>query len=264
MFTEKDRRKCEQLWDKYYAGRKFCRTLYRDTILKHLRPGQRVLDAGCGRYIEFAKELPGVELVGLDLESTLETRNERSPYGLCGDLDHLPFRSESFDLIISRSVVEHLEHPPAVFREFSRVLRPGGKVILSTPNRYDYVSVVAALTPYRWHRRFVSKVVGVDEDDVFPTLYRANTLSALGKALKEAGLVERELDAINHYPVYLMFSPVLFRLGVLYEKLTSLRLLRSLRGSLLCVFEKPGRLHETQRAGPVRQSRPLESVAVNR
>jgi len=35
-----------------------------------------------------------------------------------------------------------------------------------------------------------------------------------------------------------MFSPVLFRIGVLYERLTSLRPFRSLRGSLLCVFEK--------------------------
>ena len=35
-----------------------------------------------------------------------------------------------------------------------------------------------------------------------------------------------------------MFSPVLFRIGVLYERLTALRALRSLRGLILCVFEK--------------------------
>jgi len=43
---------------------------------------------------------------------------------------------------------------------------------------------------------------------------------------------------INHYPAYLMFSPVLFRLGVIYERLTSLQAFRSLRGSILCVFAK--------------------------
>ena len=32
---------------------------------------------------------------------------------------------------------------------------------------------------------------------------------------------EREMETINHYPAYLMFSPVLFRLGVLYERITS-------------------------------------------
>jgi SAM-dependent methyltransferase len=177
-------------------------------------------------------------VVGIDLETRLDTLNRRSPYGVRGNLEALPFPPDYFDVVISRSVVEHLPDPPAVFREFHRVLKPGGRVILSTPNKYDYVSVIAALTPYSWHRKMVSRVVGVDEDDVFPTLYRANTLSRLGKELRKAGFDERELRAINHYPVYLMFSPVLFRLGVLYERLTSFERLRNLRGTLLCVFEK--------------------------
>ena len=86
-------------------------------------------------------------------------------------------------------------------------------------------------------RKFHDFRYGVPETDVFPMLDRANTLR---KAMVQAGLVERELDTINHYPAYLMFSPALFRVGVIYERLTSLRLLRSLRGSILCVFEKEG------------------------
>lgn len=86
----------------------------------------------------------------------------------------------------------------------------------------------------------MSRIFQVPEDDVFPTLYRANTMTALRKAMGAAGLVEREMDTINHYPAYLMFSPMLFRLGVLYERLTSARLLRSLRGSILGAFMKPG------------------------
>ena len=74
---------------------------------------------------------------------------------------------------------------------------------------------------------------------MFPTLYRANTLSALRKTMYRAGLKVTDLDTINHYPAYLMFSPILFRLGVFYERITSLRMFRSLRGSLLGVFEKP-------------------------
>lgn len=56
--------------------------------------------------------------------------------------------------------------------------------------------------------------------------------------MQSAGLIETELLMINHYPAYLMFSPLLFRLGVLYERLTSREELRQLRGSILCVFEK--------------------------
>jgi hypothetical protein len=99
--------------------------------------------------------------------------------------------------------------------------------------------VIAALTPYRLHRSLVSRIFQVPEDDVFPTLYRANTIRAIRKSLESAGFVQRELTTINHYPAYLMFSPVLFRLGILYERLTSLEIFRGLRGSIMCAFEKP-------------------------
>lgn len=256
MFRASDRQKCERLFEKYYACRRFHDSVYRELIAKHLRPGQCLLDAGCGRYMQFSKALAATAyVVGIDLEETLETRNERAPFGVRGDLNRLPFAAESFDMLISRSVVEHLDNPPAVFREFARVLRPGGKVVIVTPNKYDYVSLIAAITPFRVHQLLVSRIFPVSEHDVFPTRYRANTASAIRKGLRSAGFVERELRMVNHYPAYLMFSPVLFRLGILYERLTSLEPLRSLRGSILCVFEK-------QRAGKLealdeRQAAPI-------
>lgn len=239
MFSVKDRRRCDELFERYYAGRKFHDALYRDLIRKYLRRGLVVLDAGCGRYLKICKELSGIaQMVGIDLEPTLETDNRTPPYGVRANVNKLPFASERFDMVISRSVIEHLEDPAQAFREFARVLRPGGRVIIVTPNKCDYVSLIAALTPYRLHRFLVSRIFRVPEDDVFPTLYRANTVGSLSRALRSAGLIKRELETINHYPAYLMFSPFLFRLGVVYERLTSLPPFRLLRGSILCVFEK--------------------------
>jgi ubiquinone/menaquinone biosynthesis C-methylase UbiE len=240
MFTAKDRQKCEEIYQRHYSGRKFHDTVYSELIRKHLVPGQKVLDAGCGRYLKFCRDLSGIaSMVGVDLDTVLETDNTTAPFAVRGDVGRLPFPDGHFDMVISRSVIEHLEEPVQVFREFSRVLKPGGKVVVITPNKYDYVSVIASLTPYRLHRSLVSRIFQVPEDDVFPTLYRANTMSAIRKAFGSAGLVQKELDTLNHYPAYLMFSPTLFRLGVLYERLTSLRVLRGLRGSIVCVFEKP-------------------------
>jgi SAM-dependent methyltransferase len=238
MFRPGDREKCLRLVDRYYSGRKFHDALYRELIGKYLQPGCKLLDAGCGRRMAFCSELSGVaQVVGIDLDS-LDTQNERSPFGVRGDLGGLPFPSNYFDVIISRSVVEHLENPNEVFREFSRVLRTGGIAVISTPNKYDYVSLIAAITPYRLHRMLVAKIFHVSEDDVFPTLYRSNTKSAIRRALNSAGFAERELETVSHYPAYLSFSPLLFRLGVLYEKLTSLKNFGFLRGTILCVFEK--------------------------
>jgi len=239
MFSERDRQRCLDLYARYYTGRKFHDTLYKELIRRHLRPGSQLLDAGCGRYLRFCHEFAGTaDVVGVDVEESFETHNEQRPFAVRADIGALPFPSDSFDMVISRSVVEHLTDPPQVFREFFRVLRPGGKVVIITPNKYDYVSIIAAITPYWLHRSLVSRIFRIPEDDVFPTLYRANTMSALRKAMRSAGLVEVELETINHYPAYLMFSPTLFRLGVVYERLTSLQLLRSLRGSILCLFEK--------------------------
>ena len=120
-----------------------------------------------------------------------------------------------------------------------RVLKPGGTIVMITPNKYDYVSVVAAVTPYSWHRAIVSRLFGVPADDVFPTRYRANTLRSLRAAMSASGLVERHLDTITHYPAYLMFSPMLFRIGVVYERLTRWPAFRNLRASIVGVFQKP-------------------------
>jgi len=239
MFTDKDRQKCAELYEHYYSGRKFHDSWYRDAIHRHLPKNCRLLDAGCGRYLRFSRELQGTaSVVGIDMERQLETKNARAPYGVCGDVGRLPFSSGSFDMIICRSVVEHLAEPEHVFQEFARVLRPGGKVVILTPNKYDYISLAAALTPYRVHRWLVSRIFRIPDDDVYPTLYRANTGRALRRTMKRAGLQETDIQFINHYPAYLMFSPILFRLGVAYERLTALSLFRFLRGSILCVFEK--------------------------
>jgi len=57
-----------------------------------------------------------------------------------------------------------------------------------------------------------------------------------------------------------MFSPTLFRLGILYERLTSLNIFRGLRGSIVCVFEKPAEPGRAQVS--VRRGRSIQRVRV--
>ena len=57
----------------------------------------------------------------------------------------LPCADASFDAIISTEVIEHLENPRAVFREFSRLLRPGGRLLLTTPNQESIRSLASLM-----------------------------------------------------------------------------------------------------------------------
>jgi 2-polyprenyl-3-methyl-5-hydroxy-6-metoxy-1,4-benzoquinol methylase len=57
----------------------------------------------------------------------------------------LPCADASFDAIISTEVIEHLENPRAVFRELSRLLRPGGSLLLTTPNQESIRSLAALI-----------------------------------------------------------------------------------------------------------------------
>jgi 2-polyprenyl-3-methyl-5-hydroxy-6-metoxy-1,4-benzoquinol methylase len=63
----------------------------------------------------------------------------------CDLNEPLPIAAESFDVVVSTEVIEHLENPRAVFREFRRLLRPGGSLLLTTPNQESARSLLALL-----------------------------------------------------------------------------------------------------------------------
>jgi SAM-dependent methyltransferase len=199
----------------------------------------------------FTKELaqPGRTAVGVDLATFASDHG--SALGCRADLHALPFPDAVFDVVISMSVVEHLANPEQAFREFGRVLRPGGILVIQTPNLYDYVSIVSALSPYRFHRWLMSRILDRQEEDVFPVLYRANTRRALRQALLRSGFTVDRIVLFNQYPAYLMFSTWIFRLGILYERITSrFEWLAPLRGWLLAEARRTSTLPETPLAGP--------------
>ena len=204
-------------------------------------PGSVVLDAGCGkgRTFLYRRRLPSVRVVGLDL-SPHARDNPNVDSQVTGTLEALPFPDASFDAVLCTHVAEHLARPEAAFAEMARVLRPGGRLLLLTPNRRHYVPLLARFLPLRLHAA-VSRRRGLGEHDVFPTLYRANTAADLRRLASGAGLSLERLEAFETEPEYLAFHPLAYAAGVLYERLVNrYRALVPLRVNLLLVARKAG------------------------
>ncbi|MGW3938869.1 methyltransferase domain-containing protein [Streptomyces phaeochromogenes] len=121
------------------------------------RSGARtVLDIGCGDGSAAATAAPllaGHRIVGVDWsQDALRRAHAHLPYAVRGELTDsgLPFRSASADAVLFSEVVEHLVDPDAALDEIHRILRPGGHLMLSTPNLaawYNRALLLAGVQP---------------------------------------------------------------------------------------------------------------------
>jgi len=192
---------------------------YEALLGRVVRKTQVVLDVGCGRDFPVAPYLLrlGAEVHGIDPVADPTA----APPGVSvskGSAESIPYPADSFDVVTSRCVFEHLEHPEAVFKEIHRVLKPGGYLIFLTPSKYDYISVAARIIPNSLHGRIIHRLEGRDEHDTFPTFYRANSAGAIERLAMATGFKVDEVGYLNQYPYLLMFSPLLCRIAIAYDE----------------------------------------------
>lgn len=94
----------------------------------------RVLDSGCGSmpYKQFILSNSKVtDYVGLDIASGLNYEDVKPDVLWDGSV--MPFEDESFDVVISTEVLEHVPNPDSYLREVKRVLKPGGMFFFTVP-----------------------------------------------------------------------------------------------------------------------------------
>lgn len=99
-------------------------------------PSGKLLDVGCGSgdWLLSMREL-GWEVTGVDFdESAVKEGRERGLTVYCENLEQLNFPNESFDAVCLNHVIEHVYDPVRTLKECARILRPGGKLVVSTPN----------------------------------------------------------------------------------------------------------------------------------
>jgi SAM-dependent methyltransferase len=101
------------------------------------RVSGRALVNGCGVGI-YLQQMGKVidDITGLDIEhERLQEAKTRGGDVVTGAGEALPFAKESFDLVLSHEVLEHVADDQAAIDEIVRILRPGGRLVLFCPNR---------------------------------------------------------------------------------------------------------------------------------
>ena len=231
-------------------GLRWNQEVYATWLQSQVNETTRWLDAGCGRRLlppdfeVLERELMnGARLaIGVDLNVDSLRRHKTLSRRMCASLEGLPFPDNSFDLVTCNMVVEHLPDPSRTFREFGRVLRPGGVLLIHTPNVWNYAvclaRVLKKIVPARILVRMISWSEERHDADIFPTFYRANSRSLFTSQLDRLGFFcQRYEMLVGPQTICRFFAPVAF-CEVILMRATMSRALRSFATTMIFSFRK--------------------------
>lgn len=237
----------EVLKNRLYKDRINGTLLFRQLIAGRLPKEAVLLDLGCGRgnrKLNFRSDVNVKMLAGCDLSAAVK-ENPYLSYGIRGDAALLPFRDEAFHLILMDYVLEHLKDPSKCARETFRVLKPGGCVVVRTPNIFHYITFSALITPEWVHRLLANRMRGIrvsNAENVFRKYYRANQKTRFRRIFQDAGFSPEILMMVECEPSYMVFSRLFFWLGYAYERIVNrCEWLSGIRANIFAVLRKPSK-----------------------
>ena len=138
-----------------YEVTKRLRLVYEQALGGHDLAGRDLLDAGCGTglFSQVGAER-GAQVTSVDVGEGLlaQVAKKCESRKVVGSVMDLPFEDAAFDYVVCTEVIEHTTDPSRAVAELARVLRPGGTLVLTTPNHVWHFAIRVAsalkLRPY--------------------------------------------------------------------------------------------------------------------
>lgn len=217
--------------------------------------GARVLDVACGPgHFLHAAVSAGVVAVGVDSSRDM-LRTSAARLGakarlVVGDAVDLPFDSSSFDVLNCSGLIEYFPEPMPMLREFHRVLRPGGRAMISSTNRRSPALALDALIEAARRSGLFRRLVrgfGIPLDDVSLQARRFrmtfHTPRGLSDQLSEAGFQDVEMRYCHlqlfPHPLDHVVPAVTTALVRATDRLLTLRPWQALAEGLVAVGRRP-------------------------
>lgn len=156
--------------------------------LAKIKPGEKVLDVGCGGGVYgIAMAKQGAKVIGLDLAkeaiefATRWARQEKVSFkGIVGDAEKLPFKNQSFDLVFFGALLHHLPDCSVALAEAKRVLKKNGRLVLAEPNGFNPVLRTSRFLGRFLPEKYAIKVAATKNETIHSPLTYTRLLNKLG------------------------------------------------------------------------------------
>ena len=204
----------------------------------------RFLDIGAGRAQWFEDDvieqrrqtrfMKGryLEVIGADIDPIVST-NRTVDYSVLIENGIVPLPDHSIHVVVADYVLEHVVDPVGFSREIDRLLVPGGWFCARTPHRLHYVAIADWALPSGLAKRVLHRSQpDRKEEDVFPKVYRLNSLNDVSRAFPK--WINKSF-CYRTEPAYFFGSKKVFAIADFFHRLAPV----SLVGNLFIFLQKP-------------------------
>jgi ubiquinone/menaquinone biosynthesis C-methylase UbiE len=215
-------------------------TLYKLQVADMInqRPGQVTLDLGAGKecpFLPFVRDPRAHFILGVDCSERELRHNGDLDFKIVADAaDGLPFKDGSIDVVVSRSVVEHIKDNQAFFANCARVLRSGGLLIHTFPGKFTPFSIFNQVMPNAIAKRLLAYFHPQWKDECgFIAYYDHCYFSAIRRLLNQNGFDNIQFTFRYYQSIYYDFFFPLYALMLLYDIVMWLFRIRNLACGIL-------------------------------
>lgn len=197
---------------KFFRFNQYERDQWIINTVKTIPSGSKVLDVGAGScpYKELFRHCEYKTHDFAQLRDDQLLGKEYGKIDYVSDIKNIPVPDNSFDVIICTEVFEHIPEPIPVVTEFSRILKPGGKLILTAPLQsgihQEPYHFYGGYTPF-WYEKFLSENsfvnINIEENGRFNRFYSQESIRFLRQNHPLKNIV-----AFLYTPIWIMLLPI--------------------------------------------------------
>ncbi len=211
--------------------------------LMNRRPDQAVLDVGGGHLCPFARRRsPGLNttVYGTDILESQVRNNRDVDGGIVADAGRsLPFKDGAFDMVVTRTLIEHLPHNETFLAETGRVLKPGGYSVHVFPGKFAPFALLNVALPDAVARKLLFFFFPHwREEGGFKSFYHNCYYPRITNLLKQSGFEIAEIQLRYYQSIY--FKPIfpIYLLSLLYDLTLWVFHVKPLSSELLVIGRK--------------------------